>query len=89
MSRGGLADAHWCRLAPLPPQRIGKAGHPPHDQQRMLSGRLWVLRTVAMWRDLQRRYGRWASFAVSMATGIGGHGQREGAQRVGASSGKW
>ena len=57
MRPGDLTEAQWQRLQPhLPPEKP-RTGRPNEDHRRILNGILWVLRTGAPWRDLQRRYG--------------------------------
>ncbi len=65
MYRGDLTNEEWERLRPLlPPQAPGpKGGRPPLDHRRIINGILWVLRTGAPWRDLPKRYGKWATVA--------------------------
>ena len=54
-----LTDEQWEILEPLiphPPRRADGKGRPWWDPRDVLNGILWVLRTVAPWRDLPERY---------------------------------
>ena len=61
MSRGDLSEAEWRILKPLLPKERGREGRPAHDNQVVVNGILWRLRTGAPWRDVPERYGHWNS----------------------------
>ena len=54
-----LTDAQYEILLPLLPEEdlvTGKRGRPWRDPRDILNGVLWVMRTVAPWKDLPSRY---------------------------------
>ncbi len=50
-----LGDDEWDVIRPMLPDK--PRGVPRVDDQRVLNGIFWVLRSGAPWRDLPRRYG--------------------------------
>ena len=50
-----LSDFEWCVIAPLLPNK--PRGVPRVDDQRVLNGIFWVLRTGAPWRALPKEFG--------------------------------
>ena len=55
MNRYDLTDFEWSVIEPLLPNK--PRGVPRVDDQRVLNGIMWVLRSGAPWRDLPERYG--------------------------------
>jgi len=56
----GLTDSQWAFWEGcLPTDLVRRDGHgrPWSDRRKTLNGILWMLRTVAPWEDLPRRYG--------------------------------
>ena len=53
--RFDLSDEEWAAIEPLLPP--GKHGPARVDDQRVLNGIFYILRTGAPWRDLPERYG--------------------------------
>ena len=61
MAREVLTDDQWGRLEMLLPPRRGR-GRPYEASHRVtLEGILWIARTGAPWRDLPKRFGKWAT----------------------------
>jgi transposase len=57
--RHELTDEEWEKLRPfLPASRLGR---PREDDQRVLNGIVWKIRTGVAWRDVPPRYGSWQS----------------------------
>lgn len=56
-----LSEAQWARVAPLLPGKPGDPGRPGADNRRFFEAVLWIVRTGAPWRDLDRRFGPWNS----------------------------
>jgi transposase len=55
-----LKPEEWSRIKPLlPPETTGKKGRPRLDNQTMLNGMLWIVRSGAPWRCLPECYGKW------------------------------
>ncbi len=67
-----LTDAQWAVISPLlsdGKSGQGRVGRPRRDNQPVLEGILWILRTGARWKDLpaefppyqtcHRRFGEW------------------------------
>lgn len=54
MNRYDLTDFEWRKIEPLLPNK--PRGVPPVDDQRVLNGIFWVLRSGAPWRDMPERY---------------------------------
>lgn len=55
-----LTEAEWALVSPLLPKGksgSGKRGRPRADDQKLLNGMIWILRSGAPWRDLPERYG--------------------------------
>src|SRR5260370_827517 len=63
MRRGELTDEQWEKLYPLLPPQKPIVGRPAQDHRLILNGILWIVRTVAPWRDLPERYGPWGTVA--------------------------
>ena len=59
--RHALTDEQFARLAPLLPPEKPATGRPNHDHRRIVNGILWRLKTGCPWRDLPKRYGKWAT----------------------------
>ncbi|MEN9627471.1 MAG: hypothetical protein RJA10_698 [Pseudomonadota bacterium] len=60
MGNKEVSAALWKKLKPLvpqPPPRSAKGGRPRVDDQRALSGILFVLRTGIAWEDLPQELG--------------------------------
>ena len=55
MARFDLSDAEWRIIAPLLPNK--PRGVARVDDQRVLDGIFYILRTASPWRDLPKRYG--------------------------------
>ena len=55
--RHELTDEQWHFVRKLIPPRSAATGRRPQEARLMLNGILWVLRTVAPWRDLPDRFG--------------------------------
>ena len=55
MSRYDLADPEWGVLEPLLPNKPPDV--PRVDDNRVLNGIFWVLRSGAPWRNVPQRYG--------------------------------
>ncbi len=55
MGRYELTDFEWRVIKPLLPNK--PRGVPRVDDQRVLNGIFWILRTGSPWRDLPERYG--------------------------------
>lgn len=53
--RYGMRDFEWSVIEALLPK--GQPGPKRINDQRILNGIFWVLRTGAPWRDLPARYG--------------------------------
>ena len=56
-----LSDAQWERMAALLPGKPGDPGRHGADNRRFLEAVLWIARTGAPWRDLDRQFGCWNS----------------------------
>jgi transposase len=56
-----LSEGEWALVAPFLPAERGRVGRPSHDNRRVLTGILWVVRSGARWIDVPERYGRWNS----------------------------
>ena len=65
MTRHGLTDREWRRLAPLLPPRPRK-GRPLRDHRLILDALLWLARTGAPWRDLPERFSPWRTVATRL-----------------------
>jgi len=61
MPREVLTDEQWDRLKPLLPCRGGRGRLYITDHRTTIEGILWITRTGAPWRDLPRRFGKWAT----------------------------
>jgi len=56
-----LTEKQWELVAPhipIPEKKDGR-GRPRQDDNRLLNGMLWILRTGAPWKDLPGRYGNY------------------------------
>lgn len=61
MVRGLMTDREWAFFAPFVIATGSKSGRPPADHRRVLDAILWIARTGAPWRDLDRSFGNWGS----------------------------
>jgi transposase len=61
MNRLMLSDAHWGRIAPLLPGKVGDPGRSGADNRLFLEAVLWMARVGAPWRDLPPTFGNWNS----------------------------
>ena len=61
MDRSLLSDAQWERIAPLLPGKPGDPGRSGADNRRFVEAVLWLVRTGAPWRDLDKKFGHWNS----------------------------
>ncbi|WP_433237791.1 IS5 family transposase [Streptosporangium sp. CA-135522] len=59
MARGGLTDAQWAVLEPLPPKGIRPGRPAVHIKRRLINGIRFRTRTGIPWWDLPGRYGPW------------------------------
>lgn len=64
MDRGDLSDAEWELIGPLLPPERRRWAHPAGDNRRFLNGMFHVLLIGYLWRNMQRRYGKWNSVYV-------------------------
>lgn len=55
MARFDLSDEEWAVIAPLLPKKV--RGPARKDDQAVLNGIFYILRTGAPWRNLPERYG--------------------------------
>jgi putative transposase len=51
-----LSEEQWGRIKPLLPP-VNQMGRPRADDQKVLHGILYVLRTGCRWKDMPREYG--------------------------------
>ena len=58
MSRHGLTDDQWERIADILPPPAA-TGRPRKDRRTIVNGILWILRTGSPWRDLPDEFGAW------------------------------
>jgi transposase len=56
-----LTDAHWERVAPILPGKVGDPGRSAADNRLFLEGVLFVVRTGIQWRDIDAGFGKWNS----------------------------
>jgi transposase len=61
VARTCLTDAHWERMAPLVPGKVGDPGATGRDNRLFVEAVLWIVRTGAPWRDLPSELGNWNS----------------------------
>jgi transposase len=61
LDRSLLNDNQWQRVAGLLPGKPGDPGRSGADNRRFLEAVLWMARTGAPWRDLDRTFGWWNS----------------------------
>lgn len=59
IKRYELDKAQWLRIALLLPGKARDPGRTGSDNRLFVNGCLRVLRSVAHWRDLPERYGKW------------------------------
>jgi len=59
-----LSDAHWFRIAPLLPGKVGDPGRSGRDNRLFVEAVLWVVRNGARWRALPEAFGSWNSTFV-------------------------
>ena len=54
-----LTDEQWDVIKPLLPKhskRPDGRGRPRRDDREIINGKLWIMRTVAPWKDMPERY---------------------------------
>jgi transposase len=61
LKRYELKEAQWQQIKDLLPGKAGDRGRTAADNQALVNGCLWVLRSGAYWCHLPERYGNWKS----------------------------
>lgn len=61
MHRHEITQSAWERIEHLLPGRAGDAGVTAADNRLFINAVYWIAKTVAPWRDLPSRFGRWNS----------------------------
>jgi transposase len=61
LERNVLSDQQWNRMEPLLPGKAGDPGRTADNNRLFLEAVLWMARTGAPWRDLDKRFGKWNS----------------------------
>ena len=66
LKRYTLTDEQWNKIKSYFEK---KKGRPFKNLRATINGIIWILKTVAMWRDLPSRYGDWMRYTNVLVSG--------------------